>query len=56
VSGTVPRASNSVILSRLLRLYDRELQVRLTGEEAERAARERARAKLRELGIDPESL
>lgn len=53
-----------------LRLYDADGVMRLTGEEAERAAREqeqaarereqaakeRAWAKLRELGIDPESL
>ncbi len=46
-----------------LRLYDREGKLRLTGEEAEaeraeaeQAAKEKAWAKLRELGIDPESL
>ncbi|MDQ2730281.1 MAG: Uma2 family endonuclease [Armatimonadota bacterium] len=54
----------------VLRLYDADGVIRLTGEEAERAAREqeqaarereqaakeRAWAKLRELGFDPESL
>ena len=47
----------------LLRLYDRDGRMRLTegeaqraAKEAERAAKEAAWAKLRELGIDPESL
>jgi Uma2 family endonuclease len=48
---------------RMLRLYDRAGNLRLTGEEAERAAKEaerkakeKAHAKLRELGIDPDTL
>jgi Uma2 family endonuclease len=40
----------------LLRLYDRHERLRLTEGEAERAAKEAAWAKLRELGIDPQSL
>jgi Uma2 family endonuclease len=47
----------------LLRLYDRDGRMRMTegeaqraAKEAERAAKEAAWAKLRELGIDPESL
>jgi Uma2 family endonuclease len=40
----------------LLRLYDGERQLRLTEGEAERAAKEAAWTKLRELGIDPEQL
>jgi hypothetical protein len=43
----------------LLRLYDRDGRRRLTEGEAQRAAKEAERAakdKLRELGIDPESL
>lgn len=40
----------------LLRLYDRAGQLRLTEAEAERAAKEAAWAKLRELGIDPHEL
>ena len=47
----------------LLRLYDRDGHIRLTegeaqraAKEAERTAKEAAWAKLRELGIDPESL
>lgn len=40
----------------LLRLTDRDGQLRLTEGEAERAAKEAAWAKLRELGIDPAEL
>ena len=40
----------------LLRLYDRDGQLRLTEGEAERTAKEAAWAKLRELGIDPQQL
>jgi Uma2 family endonuclease len=40
----------------LLRLYDADGNRRLTEGEAERAAKETAWAKLRELGIDPEGL
>jgi Uma2 family endonuclease len=39
-----------------LRLYDRNGQLRLTEKEAEQAAKEKAWAKLRELGINPEDL
>ena len=39
-----------------LRLYDPQGQIRLTGEETERIAKEKAWARLRELGIDPENL
>ena len=41
---------------KLLRLYDRSSQRRLTGEEAERRAKERAWEALRRLGVDPETL
>lgn len=41
---------------KFLRLYDRTGNLRLTGEETERAAKERAWAKLRELGIEPEAI
>ena len=40
----------------LLRLLDAQEQIRLTAEEAEATAKEKAWAKLRELGIDPETL
>jgi hypothetical protein len=39
-----------------LRLYDRDGQMRLTQAEAERAAKEAAWARLRELGIEPPDL
>jgi Uma2 family endonuclease len=39
-----------------LRLYDAALNIRLTGEEAERFAKEALLEKLRKAGIDPDSL